>query len=120
MTNIPKIKKNFENELDCIDIIDYQDAFILFIEFIYKNKSYYVEDDITLIDFFDSIFDSIICDMRSYRILQNEKRRKNEIKEKDKKKSKSKSKYKIVKSIGMNILPENDIEKIDNVNNIND
>ena len=100
-TNIPKIKTNFENNIDCIDITDYQDAFILFIEFIYKYKKNYSEHEPELIDFFDSVFESKICDMRAYRLLKNKSRRKKEKKIKKIKKNKKeqkKNKYKIVKN----------------------
>jgi hypothetical protein len=109
MTFIPNIKKNFENNIDCIDIMDYQDTFILFIEFIYKNKHDYLETDNEIMDFFDSVFEASICDMRSYRIFKNDARRKKEKKIKKAKKEKKeqkKSKYKIVKDSILNNLEE--------------
>jgi hypothetical protein len=109
MTFIPNIKKNFENNIDCIDIMDYQDTFILFIEFIYKNKHDYLETDNEIMDFFDSVFEASICDMRSYRIFKNDARRKKEKKIKKAKKEKKeqkKSKYKIVTQSILNNLEE--------------
>ena len=109
MINIPKIKTNFENNTDCINITDYQDAFILFIEFIYKNKKNYSEDESNLIDFFDSVFESGVCDIRAYRLFKNDTRRKKEKKLKKIKKEQKeqkKSKYKIVKNNMLNNLSE--------------
>lgn len=101
MSTIPKINENFKNNSDCIDIIDFQDTFILFIEFLYKNKPNYSEDEDNLLELFDTIFDASLCDMRSYRVFKNEKRRKKEKKlKKEKKQMKEikKNKYKIVKN----------------------
>jgi hypothetical protein len=99
MTLIPKINENFKKESDCIDIMDFQDTFILFIEFIYKNKLDYSEDDPELLEWFDTVFEASLCDMRSYRIFKNEKRKKKEKKIKKEKKLQKeikKNKYKIV------------------------
>jgi hypothetical protein len=120
MTNIPKIKTNFENNTDCINITDYQDAFVLFIEFIYKNKNNYSENEPELLDFFDSVLESGICDMRSYRVLKNESRRKKEKKLKKIKKiqkeqkEQKKSQYRIVKKNSMGDL--NESSETDNIN----
>lgn len=101
MTQIPKINENFKNNIDCIDIIDFQDTFILFLEFVYKNKKEYKEDELGLLELFDTIFEASLCDMRSYRIFKNEKRRKKVKKlkkEKKQMKEMKKSKFKIVKN----------------------
>jgi hypothetical protein len=119
MTNIPKIKTNFENNVDCIDITDYQDSFILFIEFIYKSIKDYSENKQDLIDVFDSVIEAGICDMRSYRIFKNDLRRKKDKKNKKKRKEKKeqkKNKYKIVKNNSLNDLDE--IEKLNSEENI--
>lgn len=111
MTFIPEIKKKFDNDMDCIDIIDYQDTFILFIEFIYKNKHNYFETEDEITEWFDSVFEAGICDMRSYRIFKNEVRRKKEKKArraKKEKKEQHKSKYKIIKKNVLNNLKEDD------------
>lgn len=110
ITNIPKIKFNFGNNIDCIDIIDYQDAFILLIEFIYKNKPNYLETESELCGYFESVFEATICDIRSYRIFKNESRREKQKKIKKAKKEKKESKkfkYKIVKKNILNNLEEN-------------
>lgn len=126
MTNIPKIKTNFENNTDCIDITDYQDTFVLFIEFVYKNKANYVENESELTDFFESVFESGICDMRAYRLFKNESRRKKEKKlkkikkEKKEKKEQKRTKYKIVNSNLVTDLNESDYESdYDSDNNDN-
>jgi hypothetical protein len=111
MTIIPKINENFKNKTDCIDIHDFQDTFILFIEFIYKNKLDYSEDEPDLLEWFDTVFEASLCDMRSYRVFKNEKRKKKEKKIKKEKKLQKeikKNKYKIVKktSLGDNVVTE--------------
>jgi hypothetical protein len=115
MTLIPKINENFKNNLDCIDIIDFQDTFILFIEFLYKNKPNYTEDELDIFELFETIFEASLCDMRSYRIFKNDKRRKKEKhlkKEKKQKKEMKISKFKIIKNTldghSENIIDEND------------
>jgi hypothetical protein len=106
-SNIPTIKFNFNKNIDYIDIIDYQNVFILFIEFIYKNKKDYSENIFLLEDFFDVVFDSCICEMRSYRILKNEDRRKKEKKLKKIKKEQKNIKYKITNKNTLPTLEEN-------------
>jgi hypothetical protein len=120
MTLIPEIKKKFDNDADCIDIMDYQDTFILFIEFIYKNKPNYLETEDEITECFESVFEAELCDMRSYRIFKNEVRRKKEKKAKKAKKEKKeqkKSKYKIIKKNVLNNLKEdNESNDDDNQN----
>jgi hypothetical protein len=116
MTTIPKINETFKANLDCIDIIDFQDTFILFIEFIYKNKHIYTENEPELLEWFETVFNASLCDMRSYRIFKNEKRRKQEknIKREKQVKKEMKKKYKIIKKSISSTVEEND-EPIDNV-----
>lgn len=111
MTMIPKINENLKNNIDCVDILDFQDTFILFIEFIYKNKLDYSENEPDLIEWFDAVFEASLCDMRSYRVFKNEKRKKKEKKIKKEKKLQKeikKNKYKIVNktSLDNNIVTE--------------
>lgn len=65
---IPIVKKKFETKLDSIDIIDFQDTFGLFYEFIIKNSidtsSYTLED-------FNDIFESELSNIRSNKLLSN-------------------------------------------------
>ena len=120
MTFIPKINENFKNNLDCIDILDFQDTFVFFIEFIYKNKRNYNEDETELVENFDAIFEASLCDMRSYRIFKNEKRRKTEKKIKKEKKMQKeikKNKYKIVKNTILNNLEEETDDKSEDSTN---
>jgi len=94
MTDIPKINNNYKNDLDCIDIMDFQDAIILFLELLYRNPS---NEENQENEYFDSLFEASLCEMRSYKIFLNNKKRKQEKKEKKERKEKKKNKYKIVK-----------------------
>jgi hypothetical protein len=99
LTLIPEIKKKFNEHTDCINIINYQDTLILFLEFLYINLTDYDETKFN-VEELDLIFEGCLCDMRSYCILSNEKRRKKEKKEKKQKKEKKESaekKYQIIK-----------------------
>jgi hypothetical protein len=93
MALIPQIKTNFFNRTDCINITDYQDTFILFIDFILRNKINHEDTS----ELFDSIFEASLCDMRSYQILTNDKRRKKIKHDKKRKTEKHHVKYKIIK-----------------------
>ena len=122
MTMIPTIKEQFKNNLDCIDITDFQDSFIFFIDFLYRNKLDYNEDEPELNDYFESIFEASLCDMRSYRIFKNEKRRKKEkkmkkeMKLKKKEEKEKKNKYKIMNK-KMESLEEQSEEETDSLDN---
>ena len=121
MTEIPKINNNFKNNIDCINILDFQDAFVLFIEFIYRNKPQYSDDEDNINEWFDTIFNSSLCDMRSYRIFENDKRKKAEKKlKKEKKENKEQKKLKIVKKTILNNLEEQSINNYEYIEINND
>lgn len=106
LTLIPEIKKKFSEKTDCIDIINYQDTILFFIDFIYRSKPDYNDAEFDLQEY-DSLFEACLCDMRSYCILINDKRRKKEKKHKKEKQIKKEKKYQIKKSNPMEKLLEN-------------
>lgn len=66
MLNIPDIKKNFSMNTDIIDIIDYQDSFILLYEIIYNKK---INLNIINNEFFDNLLNSLLHNIRSNKLI---------------------------------------------------
>ncbi len=64
---IPNIKRNYENNSDSIDIIEFQDTFGLFYEFIIKNS---IDTSNYTIDDFDKIFESELENIRSNKLME--------------------------------------------------
>jgi len=66
MLNIPDIKKKFSLNTDIIDIIDYQDSFILLYDIIYSKKI-----DLTIItnEFYDNLLNSLLHNIRSNKLI---------------------------------------------------
>lgn len=65
---IPNIKKNYESRIDTIDIIEFQDTFGLFYEFVIKNS---VDTSNYTIDDFDRIFEAELENIRSNKLMEN-------------------------------------------------
>lgn len=67
--NIPKIKNDFINNEDIIDINDYQDAFGLLYELIYINNINFNDtDNITFL--IEEFFNSILSNIRSNKLIK--------------------------------------------------
>lgn len=67
LLNLPEVKKNFELEKDVIDILDFQDTFGLFYEYIIENElnldEYSIKD-------LDDLYESQISNVRSNKLLE--------------------------------------------------
>ncbi len=66
--DIPNIKRNYENKSDTIDIIEFQDTFGLFYEFVIKNS---IDTTNYTIDDFNEIFESELENIRSNKLIEN-------------------------------------------------
>ena len=67
--NIPIVAKKFNEKIDTITILDYQDAIIILYEYIYND-----ELNINLldnIDYLEELFDAIITNIKSNKLIKN-------------------------------------------------
>ena len=103
-TQIPIIKKNYVEKLDNISIIDFQNAFVFLIEIMLKYGLTGEEEEPCM----ETIFQSVLCDIRSYNSMNVQK----------KDKDKDKDKLKIIKTdilstfVNDNKIEENGVDEI--------
>jgi len=67
---IPEIAKKFSKLIDTINIIDFQDAFIILYEYIYSNK---FTNEIIDTSYLEELFDSIITNIRANKLIKTNK-----------------------------------------------
>ena len=96
LINIPEIKKNYETKRDVIDIIDFQDTFGIFYEYIIRTELDFTKYSIEELD---DLFESQLSNIRSNKLLKTNDSDSDDFNKNYSKKNKSKSKkYKITSS----------------------
>jgi hypothetical protein len=68
LLNIPEIAKKFNEKIDNITILDYQNAIIILYEYIYNNT---IDSSTINMEYLNELFDSIIINIKSNKIIKN-------------------------------------------------